>query len=156
MEENCNLADNKQVPKEPNLPEHQRDSVNEFFEDMKFLASFIGCNIFEISPPKAEQLFYVKGRGCNAKSFYSSDGFTVLKGNVITQTTVPSFCWKEKREKMLKDYTVNENGLFVLVSDKTFSSPSTDADFCTACSNNGWLVWKNKNGKTLASIYRNF
>lgn len=148
------LSDNKQIPKAPNLPEYQRDSMDEFFEDVKFLASFIGCNIFEVSQPKEEHLFYTKGRGCNAKGFYSSDGFTVLKGSIIAKIMVPSFNWKEKREKMLQNYTSNENGILVLTSDKTFSSPSTAADFCIGSSNNGWLVWKDKDGNTLDSVYR--
>lgn len=148
------LSDNKQIPKAPNLPEHQRDSMDEFFEDVKFLASFISCNIFEVSQPKEEHLFYTKGRGCNAKGFYSSDGFTVLKGSVVAKTMVLSFNWKKKREKMLQNYTSNENGILVLTSDKTFSSPSTAADFCIGSSNNGWLVWKDKDGNTLDSVYR--
>ena len=148
------LSDNKQIPKASNLPEHQQDSMNEFFEDVKFLASFIGCNIFEVSQPKEEHLFYTKGRGCNAKGFYSSDGFTVLKGSTVAKTMVPSFNWKEKREKMLQYYTSTENGILVLTSDKTFSSPSTAADFCIGSSNNGWLVWKDKEGNTLDSVYR--
>ena len=148
------LSDNKQIPKAPNLPEHQQDSMDEFFEDVKFLASFIGCNIFEVSQPKEEHLFYTKGRGCNAKGFYSSDGFTVLKGSIVAKTMVPSFNWKEKREKMLQDYTSNENGILVLTSDNTFSSPSTAADFCIGSSNNGWLVWKDNDGNTLDSVYR--
>ena len=148
------LSDNKQIPKAPNLPEHQQDSMDEFFEDVKFLASFIGCNIFDVSQPKEEHLFYTKGRGCNAKGFYSSDGFTVLKGSVVAKTMVLSFNWKEKREKMLQNYTSNENGILVLTSDKTFSSPSTAADFCIGSSNNGWLVWKDKDGNTLDSVYR--
>ena len=77
------LNENKQIPKAPNLPEHQRDAMDEFFEDIKFLASFIGCNIFEISRPKEEHLFYAKGRGCDAKGFYNSSGFTVLAGSVV-------------------------------------------------------------------------
>jgi hypothetical protein len=44
--------------------------------------------------------------------------------------------------------------LLVLTSDKTFSSPSTAADFCIGSSNNGWLVWKDKDGNTLDSVYR--
>lgn len=148
------LSDNKQIPKAPNLPEHQQDSMDEFFEDVKFLASFIGCNIFELSQPKEEHIFYTKGRGCNAKGFYSSEGFTVLKGSIVAPTMVPSFNWKEKRKKMLQDYTSNENEILVLTSDKTFSSPSTAADFYIGSSNNGWLVWKDKNGNTLDSVYR--
>ena len=48
------LNENKQIPKVPNLPEYQRDSMDEFFEDVKFLTSFIGCNIFEIIKTKDE------------------------------------------------------------------------------------------------------
>ena len=148
------LSDNKQTPKAPNLPEYQQDSMDEFFEDVKFLASFIGCNIFEVSQPKAEHLFYTKGRGCEAKGFYSSNGFTVLKGSVIAKTMVPSFNWKEKRESMLHEYASIENDELVMTSDKTFPSPSTAADFCIGSSNNGWLVWKDKEGNTLDSVYR--
>lgn len=148
------LSDNKQTPKAPNLPGHQQDSMNEFFDDVKFLASFIGCNIFEMSQPKAEHLFYTKGRGCNAIGFYSSDGFTVLKGSIIAKTVVPSFNWKEKREKMIHEYTSTDNGILTMTSDKTFSSPSTAADFCIGSSNNGWLVWRDNDGNTLDSVYR--
>ena len=148
------LSDNKQTPKAPNLPEYQQDSMDEFFEDVKFLASFIGCNIFEVSQPKVEHLFFTKGRGCEAKGFYSSNGFTVLKGSVIAQTMVPSFNWKEKREKMVQEYTTIEKDKLVMTSDKTLSSPSTAADFCIGSSNNGWLVWKDKEGNTLDSVYR--
>ena len=37
--------------------------MDEFFEDVKFLTSFIGCNIFDIAKPKDEHLFYTKGVG---------------------------------------------------------------------------------------------
>lgn len=60
--------------------------------------------------------------------------------------------WKENCEKLLKEYTI-ANGE-KLESDKTFSSPSTVADFCVVSSNNGWLVWKDKGGQTLDSVYR--
>ncbi len=148
------LNDNKQTPKAPNLPEYQQDTINEFFEDVKFLASFIGCNIFEVSQPKAEHLFHLKGRGCDAKGFYSSNGFTVLKGSVIAKTITPSFNWKEKREKMLEEYTSAEDGMVVMISDKTFSSPSTAAIFCMGRSTNGWIMWKDADGNTLDAVYR--
>lgn len=74
------LNENKQTPKAPNLPEFQKDTMDEFFEDIKFLASFIGCNIFEVTRPKEEHLFYTKGRGCDAKGYYDASGFTILRG----------------------------------------------------------------------------
>lgn len=148
------LNENKQTPKVPNLPEYQQDSMDEFFEDVKFLTSFIGCNIFEQSQPKSEHLFYAKGRGCEAVGFYSSNGFTVLKGSVIAQTTVPSLSWKEKRELLLKEYTAMEDDKLIMTSDKVFSSPSAAADFCIGRPSNGWAEWKDKDGNTLDSIYR--
>ena len=150
------LSDNKQTPKAPNLPEYRQDSMDEFFEDAKFLASFIGCNIFEISQPKAtENLFYIKRRGCEAKGFYSSNGFTVQKGSVIAKTVVPSFGWKDKRNEMLQEHTVAEGEHLVLTSDKTFSSPSTAAMFVLGRPSNGWMDWKDNDGNTLDSVYRN-
>ena len=143
------LSENKQIPKAPNLPEHQRDAMDEFFEDIKFLVSFIGCNIFDILQPKEEHLFYTKGRGCNARGYYNSSGFTVLKGSILAKNCVTSFNWKEKREKLIKEYATFENDNWVMNSDKTFSSPSTAADFCIGSSNNGWLVWKDMDNKNL-------
>ena len=148
------LSDNKQTPKAPNLPEYQQDSMDEFFEDVKFLASFIGCNIFEVSQPKAEHLFYVKGRGCDTKGFYSSNGFTVLKGSVIAQTTVPSLKWSDKRNSLICEYASKDNGNLLMNSDKTFSSPSTASSFCLGRPSNGWSDWKDKDGNTLDSVYR--
>ncbi|HIW87886.1 MAG TPA: GIY-YIG nuclease family protein [Candidatus Onthomorpha intestinigallinarum] len=148
------LSENKQIPKAPNLPEHQRDAMDEFFEDIKFLTSFMGCNIFEISQLKEEHLFYTNGRGCKANGFYNSSGFTVLKGSILANSCAPSFQWKEKREKLIKEYATFENGNWVMNSDKTFSSPSRAADFCTGRSSNGWIEWKDKNGNTLDSVYR--
>ena len=149
------LSDNKQTPKAPNLPEYQQDSMDEFFEYVKFLAAFSGCNIFEISQPKAEHLFYTKGsRGCDAKGFYNSNGFTVLRGSVIACGVVPSFKWKEKRDILIKEYVSLENGKFIMNSDMTFPSPSTAAVFVLGRPSNGWTDWKDKDGNTLDSIYR--
>lgn len=148
------LSDNKQTPKAPNLPEYQQDSMDEFFEDVKFLTSFIGCNIFEISQPKDEHLFYAIGRGCHAKGFYSSNGFTILKGSIVASNTTPSFQWSEKRKKMVQEYTTINDGKLIMSSNKTFSSVSTAASFCLGRSANGWVEWKDKEGNTLDSVYR--
>lgn len=148
------LSDNKQTPKAPNLPEYQQDSMDEFFDDVKFLASFIGCNIFEVSQPKTEHLFYTKGRGCDAKGFYSSKGFTVLTGSVIATSSVPSLKWGEMRNSLASEYASVIDGKLVMTSDKTFSSPSTAASFCLGRPSNGWTEWKDKDGNTLDSVYR--
>ncbi len=149
------LEENKQTPKAPNLPEYQRDSMDEFFEDIKFLASFIGYNIFELTQAKEnEHMFYIKNRGCHAKGFYNSSGFTVLKDSVIAKDVTPSFNWRTKREQLIQEYVSTKNNQFVLNADVTFSSPSTAAAFCLGRSTNGWTTWKDIDNHTLDSIYR--
>lgn len=148
------LNENKQTPKAPNLPEYQKDSMDEFFEDIKFLTSFTGCTIFDIVETKKQHLFYAKNRGCDAVGFYNSSGFTVLKGSIITKGNTNSFTWSEKREKLIKDYTSLKDGYLIMDSDITFSSPSTAADFCLGRGCNGWIIWKDKDNHTLDSVYR--
>lgn len=148
------LDENKQTPKAPNLPEYQKNSMDEFFEDIKFLTSFIGCNIFEITKLKELHLLYAKGRGGDAKGYYNSTGFTVLKGSIIALKSAPSHKWSKKRSKLIEEYTSIRENLLIMETDKTFSSPSTAADFCIGSSNNGWLVWKDIDGNTLDYIYR--
>jgi hypothetical protein len=148
------IDENKQIPKEPNLPEHQKDGMDEFFEDIKLLTSFIGCPIFDIVEQKNKYLFYAKNRGCNAKGFYDESGFTILKGSILAKDSVPSFSWKERRDRFLKEFTSLKDNVLVLDTNQTFSSPSTAADFCIGSSNNGWITWKDEQGKTLDEVYR--
>lgn len=150
------LDENKQIPKEPYLPEHQKAPIDDFYQDVKFLTSFYGCALFDIPEVSSKvRLFFTKGRGSDAKGIYSDDGFTVLKGSILAGSTVPSFNWAAKREKLLADYAQNtSDGKYELLGDKTFSSPSTAADFCIGSSNNGWIVWKDKDGKTLDAVVR--
>ena len=148
------LNENKQTPKAPNLPEYRKDDMDGFFEDVKFLTSFIGCNIFDVVKTKEKHLFYIKVRGCEAKGFYDAKGFTVLKGSIIAKLSVPSFAWKEKREKLIKEYASPDGDKFVLESDKTFSSPSTASEFVLGRPSNGWSDWKDKDGQTLDAVYR--
>lgn len=148
------LDENRQTPKAPNLPEHQKDSIDEFFDDIRFLTSFIGCNIFDQAKPKDKHLFYTQGRGCDARGFYDSTGFTVLKGSIIAKDAVPSLQWKDKRATLLKEYTQEKDGKLILESDKVFASPSTAADFCLGRGCNGWTTWKDEQGQTMDTIYR--
>ncbi len=150
------LQENKQTPKEPNLPEYQKDAMDEFFEDIKFLTSFIGISIFETAPVNQLPVFHFKRRGANARGVYDGNGFTVLRESVLSKDAVNSCHAIARREMIIKDYSqINDNGNPVLTSDISFSSPSTAAGICGGCSSNGWVEWKNDKGQTLDEVYRN-
>ena len=152
-----NLTENKQEPKKPHLPEHQQDAMDDYFEDCKFLASFIGCNLFEEEKKEDEtgQLtFYLTRRNCNAKGVYTSEGMTVLRDSYVVKECSASYKNRSKREEWLMKYTYEKNGEPYLKSDYSFDSPSTASSYCLGCSSNGWKDWKTKDRRSLDSIFR--
>ena len=143
------LKENKQIPKEPNLPEYQKDSMDEFFEDIKFLMSFSGCNIFDIDKNNIH-IFNINTKRCKARGFNTPSGFVVLQGSIIASDVVNSFTGKDKRNLWIKENTTcNNNGELVLNSDQTFTSPSSAASYCMGSSANGWTAWKDDEGLNL-------
>lgn len=90
----------------PKLPEHQVDCMNEFFDDIKLLTSFIGCEIFEVIEFKeSDIIFSFETKECSANGIYSEKGFTVLKDSILSPRTLPSFGWKEARDSFIKKFT---------------------------------------------------
>lgn len=149
------LNDNKQNPKEPKLQRHSKDTLNDFFTDVKFITEFLNYPLFKAQESQTEiDYFYTTGRKCNAKGYYDENGFTVLKGSVIAQTEVHSFSWTEKRHRLLEQLVDKSGDDWQLKTDYTFNSPSTAAVFCVGGNRNGWLTWKNADGKTLDEVYR--
>lgn len=153
------LDENKQNPDLPVLPEHKRDPDDEFFEDIIFLASFIGCNIFEEPVAKHNKhslLLFLSGRGAEAKAVYDENGLTVLSGSIIASGNTNSCPSSEKRLNLIADLTEIIDGNRVLKLNKRFDSPSAASVFCLGRSSNGWVEWHNANGVTLKALLHKF
>lgn len=149
------LKDNKQNPKEPTLQRHAKDTLNDFFDDVKFITEFLNYPLFKSKEiNQLKEYFFNYARGCNAKGYYDEKGFTLLKDSIVSQNEVPSFSWVEKRHQLLNRLVDQSADKWVLMQDYTFTSPSTALSFCTGNSINGWKEWKNKDGKTLDDVYR--
>ena len=62
----------------------------------------------------------------------------------------------EKREDLINKWIIKEgDNEIVFLKDYLFTSPSTWASMITGMPMNGWVTWKNKDGKTLDEIERN-
>ena len=155
-EENRYLLENTQVPKMPNLPEHQRDAMEEFFADCVFLTSFIGCSLFETEKEETSDrtIYYLPRNGCNARGIYTAEGFTVLRGSRVMKGVAKHFKGTQQRDAIIKQYCTEQNGELYMNSDRLFGSPSAAACFCLGNSSNGWKDWKDKDGNTLDSLIR--
>ena len=150
------VEENKVSPKPTNLPEHQLACIEEFFEDVCILASFLGIPVFEKVKRQNRELFYCKNKYTEATGFYSENGFTVLKGSKIPKNPTPSFSSKEFRdEKIGACATIINENLVELNQDLTFKSPSAASSFCLGNSSNGWIYWVNEKGQSLDEVYRN-
>lgn len=148
------MKPNKVKPVLPNLPLHQRDAAQEFFEDILFLTSFYGCDIFRIttkSPSKVEgaEVFY-----CGAKAIYTAREIVVLEGSEISEKSTPSLNDKGRRDNLVAQLTRRKNGHLVLSLNKAFGSVSAAAKFVSGYSVNGWEAWKDKDGNSLNSLFR--
>ena len=149
------LEENKRQPKAPNLPEHQKDSTEEFFQDLKLITNVLGYDLFN-PPEKNLHYFYCRNqKGTKAKGFYSKNEFVVKKGGIILPETTSSYYKKEERMyKMNQTTKKTKAGFFELQEDLFFSSPSAASDFILGRSSNGWIDWKDQKGRTLEEIYR--
>lgn len=112
-----------------------------------------------INPTKNEiMLFYCNVSGGVAQGYYNDDGFVLLAGSLIRKKTTPTinkFVF-DRRSKMLVDSALvdYDNNFYKLVEDQLFKSPSSASQLVTGRSTNGWITWKNVQGKDLNSIYR--
>ena len=148
------LDDNKQSPKSPMLPEAHRSADEEYFEDICFMVSFMGYNIFDtVVVTEKTQLYYIIESGILAKGVYDERGMTVLAESKIAFKETAGYKYTNERQKELKKYCKQEGAYYVIKQDRTFSSPSAAACFCLGRNSNGWTAWitdtEKKNAKTL-------
>lgn len=152
--------ENKQTPKYTHIPEHQKYSLEKFFEDIKFIIGFLGYNFFEKTEKKAENdIFYCKRNGVDAKGFYQDGKFTILDGSIISKNIKPScknFATRtlKRREELLGEHIEEVDSKFLkMKKDVQFQSPSAASCFVIGANSNGWLDWKNASGKTLDDVF---
>ena len=90
-----------------NRVHYQIDIMEEFFDDVRLLASFIGCPIFEkqekTKMKNGENLFHIKVRDWDAHDIFNEidHSMRILKGSLLPQSTVLSYRDGEKRNAII-------------------------------------------------------
>ena len=110
-----------------------------------------------MTPPRINQhRFYVRTRsGVCGVGIYEPIGnsFILLSGSKINSTTSNSFKRKDAYRDITNNYCSLENGLYVLKKDYTFASPCTASSVVLGRPSNGWTDWKDKQGRSLNTVY---
>lgn len=154
-----NLQENKQTPKCPNLPEHQKAFIDEFFDDVKLIVGFLGYNFFEKTQTEDKNdYFYCTRNGIDAKGIYKDGKFVILKGSKIKNGVYESknenhkqnlLTLQAKKKELIGENFIAKDNLIILNKDIICSSPSQAASLVIGNSANGWVEWKDASGQTL-------
>ena len=138
------------------MKESQIASMEEFIDNVKILINTLGYRILVPMPQASDDTVYLYCKGSNAsgKGFVSSGGFTVLKGSIVSDHTVPSFENKEKnyynlRKALETDGTIAER---TFTKDYEFSAPSAASAVIMGRTSNGNEDWKTEDGTKLKDL----
>jgi hypothetical protein len=152
-------VDNSVIPTQSSVSESDRAEMEEFIENVKILVNTLGHKVFEDKREikdqsgEGQKTFYINAaRGADAQGEPSSDGFVVLKGSKVANSTVPSITpnFKRLRESLIENGVISAtNGIYEITEDYVFSSPSTAAVIVLGRNANGLTEWKLKDGTSL-------
>lgn len=159
---------NSVEPTPGNITEEKESELEEFIDYAKIVMGVLGHKVFEklieTRPPATQAapssdasegtLLFLRRKSkksqimVEAQCRQTAEGFVVLKGSRIEPVDSESIPVgvKERRRKAV----LGEGG--VLNEDVLFQSPSSAASFVVGGHTNGWLEWKNAEGKTLNDI----
>ena len=140
------------------LKDSQKAVMEEFIDNVKTLINALGYKVLEPlvqadlpSSKIDDEVLYITSGSVNARGMVTSEGFVVLSGTTVNETTAQSLSpGMLKLRKDLLDSTKVEN--LTTIEDILFSSLSAAADFVLGYSASGPRSWKAKNGRTLKEI----
>lgn len=152
-------SDNKSTPTKPFITESEEADLLDNFETIKILLATLGYPIFEEikSSAKKKEMLYCKGKEASAQGEMIDDGFVVLKGSTANKDEANKISpWVSGiRKKLIDDKILFLNkAVYVFKDNFIFRSPSAAAATVLGREANGWLEWKNKEGKNIDKLYR--
>lgn len=138
------------------LKEAQIASMEEFIDNVKILINTLGYKVLMPVPKATDDTVYLycKGSGASAKGFVSAGGFTVTKGSLVSDHTVPSFEMRGKnyynlRKALIRDGVIEERAFS---RDYEFNAPSAASAVILGRTSNGKDDWKTSDGVKLKDL----
>lgn len=147
----------------PHTPPPLEADCHEIFDTAKTLLATLGYPLFDSirktqNTTNNDEIFYCKASDSDGCGLYTSEGFVVMKGSSGRIETAPSFensTMCKSRQKIIDSEIMKEqDGRMVFQKDHLFSSPSAAAVALVNGHANGWISWKDKDGRTLDEIKR--
>lgn len=139
------------------IDEYDLPSIEEVYDEIQFIMATLGYKMDDAKQYNDNrEIFHTTRNGILAYGVYMGDKFQVLEGsqiNLAKSATLEKYN-KQRAELQANGDIVMQNGSNILKITLEFNTPSGASDFILGGSTNGWVEWKNTNGKTLDEIFR--
>lgn len=149
---------NSIIPTQSTILNQEKDFLLDFFDEIRILLGTLGYPIFEEPEKKtALEIFYCKGKDASARGWFSEDGFVIEKNSKSNLTEAPSagdWVINMRKKLIASGALIREDNTLGLMNDLEVGSPSAAAAIVLGRRANGWIEWKNKEGKTIDEIKR--
>ena len=139
------------------IDEYDLPLIEEVYEEIQFIMATQGYKMDNTKTTLNEaNTLHTTRNGITAFGVYDGENFEVLEGSEIDMSRK---CHSSTLEKQRQTALANGNivcvdGKYKLNVSVSFTSPSSAAMFALGGSTNGWVEWKDKDGKTLDELYR--
>lgn len=149
-------VENSIVPKYE-IDEYDLAAVEEIYDEIQFIMATQGYKMNDAKSTLNEaDILHTTQNGIMAFGVYNGEKFEVLEGSQIN-IDKPAHLQRynrQRKELLSQQSIVNADGKYILKVTLDFKTPSGASDFVLGGSTNGWVEWKNKDGKTLDELYR--
>lgn len=139
------------------IDEYDLPSIEEVYDEIQFIMATLGYKMDDAKQYNDNrEIFHTTRNGILAYGVYMGDKFQVLEGsqiNLAKSATLEKYN-KQRAELQASGDIVMQNGSNNLKITLEFNTPSGASDFILGGSTNGWVEWKNTNGKTLDEVFR--
>lgn len=139
------------------IDEYDLPLIEEVYEEIQFIMATQGYKMdnSKVTLNEANTLHTTRN-GITAFGVYDGEHFEVLEGSEIDMNRKCHSATMEKQRHtaLANDNIVSVDGKYKLTVSVSFTSPSSAAMFVLGGSTNGWVEWKDKDGKTLDELYR--
>ena len=139
------------------IDEYDLPLIEEVYEEIQFIMAAQGYKMdnTKVTLNEANTLHTTRN-GIVAFGVYDGEKFEVLEGSEIDMNRKGHSPTMEKQRQtaLANGNIVCVDGKYKLTVSLSFSSPSAAGAFVLGGSINGWVEWKDKDGKTLDELYR--
>ena len=148
-------VENTVVPKYE-IDEYDMASVEEIYDEIQFIMGTQGYKMDNVKSSTSSDIFHTTRNGISALGIYDGEKFQVFEGSQINiDKQVRLVRYNKQRAELLASGEISQvDGKYFLNITIEFNTPSGASDFVLGGSTNGWVEWKNSEGKALDEIFR--